>query len=230
MKKLLFGTTYLYGIIPNIKKPFNDFDIFKNDSSLPSVFLKKIKIWYGVPKEKCPKCLLGIKCWYINYLTYEEKESQYHGCELNSDNIESKEIEVNNNDYFTKINIGYNDFITHFKITTKNGKFIEFGEIEEDFEKIIGMNLNNNMILFFSGYFSPKGIRAIRIKYINRKNFIYYRIFDILGLRYIFKKEKEKKDFYLDEINYNKLDNEMKCLLKVCTLPDTIFSSILKYI
>ena len=228
MKKI--EETPVYGVIPPVNKQFNDFNLYDDDYSLPSVFLKKIKIWFGKPKEKCPKCLLGIKCWYINYITGEEKESDYHGCELKQTDIETNELEVKDKDYFTKIDIGYDFYITHFKISTKNQKFIEFGEIEKEYEKIISMNMEDNMILFFTGYFNSKGLRAIKIKYISRLYFVFYRILDILKLRYILKKNEKLKKSYLNEINYNKLDDSMKCFLHTCIFPDAVFASILKFL
>ena len=230
MNNNIFKTTYLYGILPKNKIKFNDFDLYPNDKTLPSVFLKKIKIWYGKTFDDMPTSLLGIKCWYINYITYERKESEYHGCELKSDNIESKELEVYNNDYFTKINIGFSSFITHFKISTKKGNFIEFGNLKDPIEKILGVNLSDNMILFFSGYSSKKGIRAIRIKYISRNNYVYYRIFEILRLRHILKNDENVKNFYQEEKNFNKLDISMRYLFYTCLLPDSILSCILKYL
>ena len=230
MKKDILKTTYLYGIIPNIKKKYNDFNLFKNDYTLPSVILKKVKVWFGKPKDIDQNCLLGIKCWYINYITCEKKESEYHGSELKSDNIESKELEIKDNDYFNKINFGFDSFITHFKISTKKGKYIEFGEIIDDSEKILRINMEDNMIVFFSGYFSSLGIRAIRIKYINRKDFIYYRIVEILRLKHIMKNNENIKNYYQNEINYNKLDITMKYIFHTSLLPDTILSTILKYL
>ena len=230
MEKNSFKTTALYGIIPPKSKQFNDFDLYENDYTLPSVFLKKIKIWYGIPQKKDFPCLLGIQCWYINYLTSEKKESEYHGCELKYDNIESKELEVNENDYFAKINIGFDYYLTHFKISTKKGYFLEFGKIIDDYEKIIGINLEDNMIAFFSGYYSSKGIRAIRIKYISRKTYAYYRIFDLLKFRTYLKNNEEKKVSFLESSNYNNLDNSMKCFLNTCLFPDVVFSTIIKYL
>jgi hypothetical protein len=234
MKANLFETTFTYGIIPPIKKQFSDFNLYDNDNTLPTVYLQKIKIWFGKHKngEKIPKSLLGIKCWYVNLLTKIKKETEYHGCELKSDDVESKELEININDgdYFNKINIGYDYYITHFKITTKLGKCIDFGEIDDNYEKKIGMNLEDNMVLFFSGYYSSKGIRAIQIKYIKRKDFVFYRIFDFLKIRRILQKDENKKEFYLNEANNNNLDKGLKCILKACLTPDSVFSCIIKYL
>lgn len=233
MKAELLKETYLYGIIPPKSQIFNDFDFYENDSTLPSVYLKKVKIWFGKHKnsEKVQKSLLGIQCWYVNLMTNLNKETEYHGCVLSDNNkeIESKELEINLNeyDYFNKINIGYDYYITHFKITTKKGKYLEFGEIDDNYEKKLEMNSKDNMILFFMGYFSSKGIRAIRIKYIKRLHFVFYRIFDILKIRYILKRDEKKKEAFLDK---TKDDKSMKCILKTCLAPDTVFSSVIKFL
>ena len=86
------------------------------------------------------------------------------------------------------------------------------------------------MIVFFAGYYSSKGIRAIRIKYINRKDFFYYRILEILRLRHILKNNENIKNYYQDGINYNKLDISMRCFFQTCLLPDAILSNIFKYL
>lgn len=230
MEKEPFKTTYLYGIIPPKSKQFNDFDLYEDDYTLPSVLLKKIKIWYGIPCKKAPICLLGIQCWYINYLTSEIKESEYHGCELKYDNIESKELEVNDKDYFTKIYIGFDFYITHLKISTKKGFVLEFGEIIDDYEKKIGINMEDNMIAFFSGYYSSKGIRALRIKYLDRKTYAYYRIFSLLKFRTFLKSNEEKGKTFFEKENYDNLDDSMKCILHTCIFPNTVFATIIKYL
>lgn len=51
MKAELLKETYLYGIIPPKSQIFNDFDFYENDSTLPSVYLKKVKIWFGKHKN-----------------------------------------------------------------------------------------------------------------------------------------------------------------------------------
>lgn len=232
MRNKLLETTYLYGKIPNKKTKFSDLDLYSDPFSQPSVFLRKIKVWYGKPKEDCPPCLVGIKCWYINYITSEKKESPYHGAELTSGDIETKELEIkgNDNDYFNKIYIGFDEYITHIKIMTKKMRVLELGEEVDDFEKILKINMSDNMLLFFSGYFSPKGVRSIRINYISRKNYVYYRIIEFLRLRHILKNDEKIEKFYKDKTNYNKLDISMKYVFRTSLLPTGIFSSILKYL
>lgn len=233
-KKELVKTTNVLGIIPPVKKEFSDFDLYENDYSYPSIFLKKIKIWTGKPtktRKEFPKCLLGLQFWYVNFFTGEKKDSDYHGCELKGEDINEEELEVQDNDYFNKLNIGYDSYlINHFKITTKKGKFIEFGNIEEENEKIIDLNADDNMLVLFSGTYNTRGIRSLKIRYISRKDYILYRINEFLLLRTILKKNENKKDYCLEKENYDKLSISMKCVLKTCLFPDTIFSSILKYL
>ena len=233
-KKEIIKTTNVLGIIHPVKKEFSDFDLYENDYSYPSIFLKKIKIWTGKPaktKPKFPVCLLGFQFWYVNFFTGEKKDSDYHGCELTSEDINTQELEVQDNDYFNKINIGYDSYlINHFKIITKKGKFIEFGKIEEENEKIIDLNADDNMVVFFSGTYNKWGIRSLKIRYISRKDYVFYRIYEFLLLRTALKNDENKKDFFLEKENYDKLSNSMKCIFKACLFPDTIFSAILKYL
>ena len=112
-----------------------------------------------------------------------KKESPYHGADLTSGDIETKELEVkgNENDFFFFFYFGFNEYITHIKIMTKlwRGRWF-WKDIKSD-----------NKLLFFSGYFSPKGVRSIRMNYMNyisSKIYVYYRIIEFPRLRYILKK------------------------------------------
>ena len=233
-KKEIVKTTNVLGIIPQVKKEFSDFDLYENDYTYPSIYLKKIKIWTGKPiktKPNYPKCLLGFQFWYVNSLTKEKKDSDYHGCELKGDDISVEELEVKDNDYFNKINIGYDSYlINHFKITTKKGRFIEFGKIEEENEKKIDLNEDDNMITFFSGAYNARGIHSLKIRYISRKDYVLYKTYDFFLLRTIFKNDENKKEHFLEKENFDKLSYSMKYIFKTCLLPDIIFSSILKYL
>ena len=154
-----------------------------------------------------------------------------HGCELKGDDISVEELEVKDNDYFNKINIGYDSYlINHFKITTKKGRFIEFGKIEEENEKKIDLNEDDNMITFFSGAYNARGIHSLKIRYISRKDYVLYKTYDFFLLRTIFKNDENKKEHFLEKENFDKLSYSMKYIFKTCLLPDIIFSSILKYL
>ena len=107
-KKDIVKTTNVLGIIPPVKNEFSTFELYEDDYSYPSIVLKKIKIWTGKPvktKPNFPKCLLGFQFWYVNFFTGEKKDSDYVGCELKGDDIGMEELEVQDNDYFNKINI-----------------------------------------------------------------------------------------------------------------------------
>ena len=60
---------------------------------------------------------------YKSYSKWK-KESPYHGADLTSADIETKELQVkgNDSDFFNKIYIGFNEYITHNKNMNKTVK------------------------------------------------------------------------------------------------------------
>lgn len=230
----MIKSTYLFGNIIQGYNYFNHLELFENSPKEATV-LKKIKIWFGIPpqdenKEKLKqKSLLGIKCFYENYYNFEKKESEYSGCELIGDDVETKELEISQGDYFTKMNFGFVDYITHIKFTTYKGNVIEFGKEDKETEKILYVNQGNNMILFLFGRFGKEGIRALGTKYISRKDYFMRKYKEIFWLRGKFK----NKDFAENYIqNMNKYDESIKYLIMICSknkTPDNIFYSIIKY-
>ena len=74
------------------------------------------------------------------------------------------------------MNIGFGEhYITHIKLITKNGNYIENGDIKNDTTKIKGalkeLNDENNVILNISFLINPLGLRAIGANYMNFKDF-----------------------------------------------------------
>ena len=156
--------------------------------------------------------------------------TEYQGAPLTEDNIEEKELNIIDEDYLSKIYIGFKEYITHLKFETKNGNFIEVGNYEKDFEinSVGAINEGKNIIINIKGYKSQKGIRMLGVDYMPYKKFFYNRLIDLFRLRH--KLNNEFKDKYKTEEDINKLSYEMKCALKVCQLPDAQFSSIIKYL
>ena len=193
--------------------------------------IKSIKIWFGTSAEETKvKSLLGIQLVYLNYFTGEKKMTEYQGAPLTEDNIEEKELNIIDEDYLSKIYIGFKEYITHLKFETKNGNFIEVGNYEKDFEinSVGAINEGKNIIINIKGYKSQKGIRMLGVDYMPYKKFFYNRLIDLFRLRH--KLNNEFKDKYKTEEDINKLSYEMKCALKVCQLPDAQFSSVIKYL
>ena len=58
------------------------------------------------------------------------------------------------------------------------------------------------------------------------KDFCFIRLMDIFRLKNKIKKEGAEK--YINEMS--KLDEGMKCVLKVCLLPDNQFVTVIKYL
>ena len=195
-------------------------------------FIKSIKIWFGRPPEETKKItsLLGIQVLFLNYFTGEKKLSEYHGAQLTDSNIETKTLNVSEDDYLSKMYLGYDEYITHLKFETKNGDFIEFGTIDEKFEKntVKDINEGRNIIINIRFYKTLKGIRMIGVDYLSYKKYFFSRLIDLFRLRY--RINHSEKDKYLDPNEVNKLSYEMKCALRICQLPDTHFACIIKYL
>ena len=193
--------------------------------------IKSIKIWFGTSAEETKvRSLLGIQLMYLNYFTGEKKMTEYQGVPLTEDDIEEKELKIIDDDYLSKIYIGFKEYITHLKFETKNGQFIEVGNYDKEFEKqsVRAINEGKNIIINIKGFKSQKGIRMLGVDFMPYKKFFYNRLIDLFRLRH--KLNNEFKDKYKTEEEINKLSYEMKCALKLCQLPDAQFSSVIKYL
>ena len=221
---------WIYGFIvkdSKDKKKFKDSDLYSANIR-PSTILTKIKIWFGYPENQKTKSLLGLQASYQNYVTGKKIESEYHGCQLTTENIEIKELEVTQGDYFSKLNIGFDTYITHIKFTTKNGKYIEFGEVNEETEKKLKVNQENNVIQFLTGYQSNDGVRALGTVFVKINDFLAMRRIVFLILKY--KLKREYRDRYRTQEEINELPLEMRYVVKTCLLADVAFASIIKYL
>ena len=161
--------TFLYGFIEKGAKCVNLIE----EDLIPSITIKSIKLWFGYLKNSNIKSFLGIKIKFINYATNEIKETEYQGAEIEGLEYEVKELEIAEGDYLSKMNIGFDEYITHIKFMTKKGYFIECGILDEFLEKKTLDNLNdyNNIILNIQVCRSDLGIRAIRCNYMDFKVF-----------------------------------------------------------
>ena len=194
-------------------------------------FVKSIKMWFGSPPDEPKvKSLLGIQVLFLNYFTGERKITEYQGAQLTDSNVETKELNISEDDYLSKYYIGFNVYITHIKFETKNGNFIEFGNIDPQYEKatVNDVNEGRNIIINIRFYKTLKGIRMLGVDFLSYKQFFYNRLIDLFRLRY--KINHADKDKYKDQNEVNKLSYEMKCALKICQLPDTHFACIIKYL
>ena len=225
-------SSYIYGLIEKdgpTKEKLVGKELFP-ENLLSSTTIKEIKLWFGSPSGKNDiKSLLGIQIKYINYITGERKETEYQGAKIEGTDVETQSLVIKEGDYLSKMNLGFDEYITHIKFTTVKGDKIEFGIIIEANEKqsVNEINIDNNIILNIRGYYSPAGVRAIGCDYISFKDFCFIRFIDLLRLRLKLKKEEYKKKC---EDNYNNYNDGIKTFYRACSLPPACFATILKYI
>ena len=232
MIKYRFNNSPIYGFIPREKTRFSDKDIFGDDFWV-YVILKKIKLWYGTPKngEGGRKIVLGIQCVYKDLTNGKETTTEEHCGYLGNDDVEENELDLKSNEYFNKFDIDFDDRITYLKFTTNTGKTIKFGERRKETKKYIELNHTNlpNMIHSFVGCFNEYGLLALGCKYLSRRDFLLINIIGILILRHHFNNNKNERKKWENPEIFNKLSYEMKAICKLCTLTDDIFISIMKY-
>ena len=228
-----YPTTPVFGYIPKEKSRFCDKDLF-GDDLWKYVILRKIKLWYGSPKAGDEnikeKTLLGIQCIYQDLVTGAKTTTEQHCGDLSSDDIETKELELKENDYFTKMNLDFDFSVTHLKFTTKNGEVLEFGKEKEETKRTVELNdVKDAMIHSFTGYYNSYGLRALGCRYIQKKDFILIHLMGVLRLRHIFKiNEKEKQKWEKPE-ELAQISPDMRVIAKLCGLPDAQFASVMKF-
>lgn len=236
MLENFFDSTPIYRIIAREKKYFNDLDLF-GEELYKCVVLKKIKLWYGTPpsgnENIKEKCILGIQCIYQDLVSGIKKTTEQHCGDLNGKDIETKELELkNNNDFFTKFNIDFTYSITHLKFTTKTGGILEFGFENEETKRTCEINMikEDVMIHSFVGYYNKYGLVGLGCRYILRKKFIFLYFLDIMSLKNYFKINKKERQKWEKPKNINQLSYEMKTIAKLCLLPDKVYGSVMKNI
>ena len=228
-----YGNTPVYGYVPREKTRFCDKDLF-GDELWKYVILKKIKLWYGTPKsgddDLKEKSVLGIQCIYQDLVSGEKTTTEQHCGDLSNDDIEVKELELKENDFFTKFNVDFEKTITHLKFTTKQGESIEVGKEKEETKKTVEFNeIKDTMIHSFIGYYNVYGLRALGCKYILKKDFILINLMGVLRLRHLFKIDEKERKKWEDPKELDKLSYEMKTIAKLCQLPDAQFASVMKF-
>ena len=231
----IFETLPFLGYIHSQCTKFVDRELFEPKYQ-NYIRLTKVKIWFGRPSPKIKgndisnKYILGIQCDYHNSITGEKKQTKMNCGKIDSFDIITKDIELNEGDYITKFYICYNDIISYIKFITKKEIIFEIGQYDKDCEKTINFNIDEypHMIHSFHGYYDECGLRALGCMNLKRKNYFFLNLIDIFRFRHIIKNnENEKKKWTEDKIkNLNYLE---KAFIKLCLLPDSQFSIVIKY-
>ena len=143
MEERRFESSPSYGFIRKEYTRFNDTKLFSGKSYLLA-FVKKIKLWYGTPAKGDfnlkTKVILGIECVY-KLLDGGIIKGGMHISKLESDDIITKELELkDDNDFFTKFYICFDDIITYIKIESHKGEIIEIGDCDNNLLKIGSFN------------------------------------------------------------------------------------------
>ena len=234
MMKDRYMTTPCFGYIPLEKVQFKDYDIFGPEMWKYEI-LSKVKLWYGTPKSGDEnlkdKIVLGIQCVYTDSMSGKKTTTEQHCGDISKDDVEKKELELKENDYFNKFYIDMDKAITHIKLETKNGESIEVGVEKDEFKRTVELNLEKEpqMIQSFQGYYNIYGLRALGCKYISKKNFMLINLMGILRLRHIFKINEEEKKKWENPEEIQKLNIRMQAVAKLCALPDKTFSGVIQF-
>jgi len=229
-----FKTTPCYGFIPRDNNMFRDAELFGTEMWKYQI-LKKIKLWYGTVKSGDEnvknKLVLGIQCVYIDTITGNKTTTEQHCGDLSKEDVETKELELKENDYINKVYLDFEGGITHLKFVSKNGESIEMGVENDETKKTIDINLEKtpHMLQTFFGRYNIYGLRALGFKYISKRDFILIKLMGIFRLRHIFKINDEEKKKWENPDELNKLDEKMKTVAKLCLLPDKTFSCVLQF-
>lgn len=234
MEEKFCESTPSYGFIRREYNRFNNINLFTGKSYLFAM-LKSIKLWYGTIGEKddlllIEKAILGLECKYQILDGKTVKSIRYVGV-LKSNDIETKELELDKGDFFTKFSICYDDIITYLRFESIKGKVIELGERSENLLKNIQFNEENgpHIIQILYGFYDNKGLRALGFKHVPKVKMFILNLINILRFRHKIKTDINEKDYWSDEKNLEKLDVGMKAIVKLVFLPDSPFSVVFKF-
>ena len=222
-----------YGFIQKEYKRFNDIKLFKDRSYL-FAFLKKIRIWYGTPTkgdiDLNTKVILGIECEY-KILEGKIIKGERHIGKIVSDDVEVKELELKEDDYFYKFFVCFDEIIKYIKLISYKGKIIEMGNYDEKLNIKASFNEEKNphVIQGFYGFYDDYGLRAVGFQHVPKFSIFVLKLIGILRLRHKIKTDIKTRDYWSDENNLKKLDIAMRVIAKSAFLPDGPFSTIFKY-
>ena len=233
MEEIKYELTPSYGYIQKEYKRFNDTKLFKDRSYL-FAFLKKIRIWYGTPAkgdiDLNSQVILGIECEY-RILEGNIIKGERHIGKIVSDDVEVKELELKEDDYFYQFFVCFDDIIKYIKLISIKGHIIEIGNYDEKLNIKASFNEDKNphVIQSFYGFYDDYGLRAVGFQHVPKVSMYVLRLIGILRLRHQIKTDMKIRDYWLDENNLKQLDIEMRVIVQSAFLPDGPFSTIFKY-
>ncbi len=232
----------LFEIIPYLGyyhekcEKFVDKDLFESQYQ-NYIKLTKVKLWYGTccrdsdyNENIFGRAILGIQSDYVNPLNGEKKQTKMYCGKLTSNDIITKDLELNDGDYITKFYICYNDIITYIKFITKKEKILEIGNYDKDCAKTISFNNDEtpHMIQSFHGRFNDYGLRALGCVHVKRKNYFFLNLIDVFRYRHLMKNNQKERDKWTED-KIKSLNTEEKAFINLCLLPDSQFYCVIKF-
>ena len=165
------------------------------------------------------------------YNVRKKTKTEQHCGDISRKNIKIKELELKDNDYFTKFYTDIDKAVNHIKLETKNNEVIEIGTEKDEFKRTVELNSlkEPQMIQCFFGYYNIYGLRALGCKYISKKNFMLISLMGILRLRHVFKTNEEERKKWENPEELNKLNKKMQAVARLCALPDKTFSNVIQF-
>ena len=124
----IFEYTPFLGFYDKTCKKFQDIELF-DKAHINYIKLRKVKIWH----ER--NIILGIQCEYLNSISGKTKITDMYCGKISGENINTKVLDLTNNDYITKFIICYNKIITYIKFQTKFNQTFEIGKFNKDLSK-----------------------------------------------------------------------------------------------
>ena len=213
--------TDCYGLITNDCISLDDKDYFNN--SLILVELYKIKCFVS-KNEK----IVGMEIIYrdkkgkpqINYYTTINIKLNIN-CLENVFTFDQDESMIN-------ITIWKEEYLNGFEIITNKNRQQLFGSRSGSKIMLNEFSSRNNIIVgFYTKFHRMIGLMALGLYYVPKKR---YLLFLINGLFYLRAKLKNKEYYKSIENNITQMDCTNKAILKLCLLPMSHFSEVIKYI
>ena len=215
-----------FGYSSNTHNFWDDFEDVLKEKILQYKIIK-IKIYYSSDEEnkEQEKYLIGISLTYQNLFTGEKKELEHKG----TDKITgTREFNIDSGDYLKKFHINFNDDFDHISqigFTTFRNREIFVG-IKDGLDKTIKQNDEDYILLGTYGYFEQR-MDGIGCLFADKKLFLNTHLFGYFMMKYLIKHNETFKKEWDD--NYKKLSIDFQFLWRAVTLPDAIFSCIIKF-
>ena len=186
-------------------------------------------LYYRLSKIKCQlksnKEIIGVQFIYIN--RNDNKESALIDVQPYDKYDFEQTFELEPIENIVDVRVWLTDKLVGFEVVTNTNKIKIFGYQEGDAININGLEEHENFVIGFGIKADKKiGVTGIYVYYLDSKtyNIVVYSGIFYLRLRL---KNKEFREKILKKLD--NLEENLKILYRVCTLPDNLFFNIAKH-